>query len=116
MGIRQIMIEGDSMRQEIGETDQGRRIICHQVYIGEGVVGYVYRSRSGNYHIFIADTLSPERQAEILAHELHHIKHESALPTYIIGLDMQHEKFELSANAYASRSAGAILALMSNAN
>lgn len=89
------------MGQVSGFIDLGENIVCHQIPIGEGVSGFVYRSRHNRYHIFISDTLSEEAVAEVLAHEVYHIKNDLPKLHYIIGLDMQHEEFEKRADIFA---------------
>jgi len=101
------------MEQTFGRIDLNDNILYHQVYIGEGVKAFVYLSRKGKYHIFIADTLSPEAQAEVLAHEIYHIKHDMPSGLYIVGLDAQRSTVEANANTAAKRYAPELLALIS---
>jgi len=103
------------MEQTVSRIDLSENIVCHQVYMGEGVKGFVYLSKKGTYHIFIADTLSPEAQSEVLAHEMHHIKHDLPPGHYFIGLDAQGTDFEIKANSSARKSAAAMLNLITSA-
>ncbi len=103
------------MEQTVLKIDLNENISWHQVYLGEGLKGFVYLSRKGVYHIFIADTLSPEAQSEVLAHEIYHIKHDLPSGLYIIGLDVQRTDIEVKANSFAKKSAAAVLALLTSA-
>lgn len=53
------------------------------------VLGLVYRSRKGNYHIIINKNITWEMQQLVLIHELKHVKYDIPRIPYIIGLDMQ---------------------------
>jgi len=103
------------MGQTVSRIDLGENIVCHQVYMGEGVKGFVYLSKKGTYHIFITDTLCPESQAEVLAHEMHHIKHDLPSGHYFIGLDAQGTDIEIKANNAAKRLYADMLALITSA-
>lgn len=62
------------------------------------VHGFVYVSRKGNYHIILNGNLSYEAQCKVFLHEVKHIVNDLPKMDYIIGLDMQHEEFELEAD------------------
>lgn len=62
------------------------------------VWGFVYVCFTGHYHIIINDRLSKNQQESVLAHEIKHIRSDLPNYNYIIGIDMQHSKFEKEAD------------------
>lgn len=78
-------------------------IVVHTLPIGEGVIGFTYKSIRGIFHIFISDSLSLMRASEVLFHELHHIRKDLPFKPYIIGMDMQHCEFEIKASRFGKR-------------
>jgi Zn-dependent peptidase ImmA (M78 family) len=61
----------------------------------------VYRSRSGRYHIWINDYMSPKAKRRTVVHELAHIFKDSPRVPYLVGIDMRREEIELTAEAVA---------------
>lgn len=67
------------------------------------VWGMVYSSCKQNYHVVINNKLTVEKQDEVIAHELEHIKNDFPNNHYIIGIDMQHYDFENRENKDLSK-------------
>lgn len=99
------------MGQVLRFIDPDGNIVCHQVYIGEGVKGFVHRF-SGKYHIFISESLCDKVKAEVLAHEIAHIKKHMPYLGYSIGMDMQRTPLENEADEYAREEAPKLQKLM----
>lgn len=66
--------------------------LCSNIY------GFVYTSRKGKYHIILNGNLSYETQCRTFVHEIKHIISDMPNMGYIIGVDMQHEPFEVDAD------------------
>lgn len=64
------------------------------------VLGFVYVSRKGNYHIILNGNVNYMTQCNVLVHEIKHIIHDLPRMPYIIGIDMQREKFEIDKDTY----------------
>lgn len=75
-------------------------IFCHEVPLGGEVLAFVYRSRKGDYHIFVSLFLSPEARQEVFLHEIHHIVVDMPRTGYIVGLDMYRHEIEISADEF----------------
>jgi hypothetical protein len=60
------------------------------------IYGFVYVSKKGNYHIILNGNINYETQCSVFLHEIKHIIYDIPTIGYIIGLDMQHMKFESS--------------------
>jgi hypothetical protein len=60
------------------------------------IYGFVYVSKKGNYHIILNGNINYETQCSVFLHEIKHIVYDMPIIGYIIGLDMQHEAFELN--------------------
>jgi len=56
--------------------------------------GFVYVSKKSNYHIILNGNINYETQCGVFLHEVNHIVNDLPKMAYIIGIDMQHEKFE----------------------
>lgn len=65
------------------------------------VYGFVYYSSFSNFYIIINKNLTLELQREVFCHEVKHILYDMPQKGYIIGLDMQYEKFEKQADLFA---------------
>lgn len=89
------------MDKEINELIQTKMLMYHIVPLGPGVAGFVYRSRMGRYHIFISSSLNTEAQRRVFFHEAWHVIVDMPQQPFIIGIDMQGEKFELVAEEFA---------------
>lgn len=87
-----------------------RDIKVHSVSLGEGIKGFLYVSKRGVPHVFVNDTLSQEKIAETVAHELYHLQHDKL--SHGIGLDRQHEPSEHRANTFARHNAHLLLGFM----
>ena len=68
--------------------------------LGEGLLGMVYYSRWGHYHIVVNSCLKPEQQEAVFFHELKHIIEDLPGAGYMIGLDMQYCVFEKEADEF----------------
>lgn len=62
------------------------------------VYGFVYVSKKGNYHIILNGNINYETQCKVFIHEVKHIVKDLPEMDYIIGLNMQHERFEREAD------------------
>jgi hypothetical protein len=58
------------------------------------IYGFVYVSKKGNFHIILNGNINYETQCNVFLHEIKHIIYDMPTIGYIIGLDMQHERFE----------------------
>ena len=59
------------------------------------IYGFVYVSKKGNYHIILNGNINYETQCSVFLHEIKHIISDMPIIGYIIGLNMQHEEFEM---------------------
>jgi len=59
------------------------------------VHGIVYFSRKSNYHIILNGSISYETQCKVFLHEVKHIQEHLPKMTYIVGIDMQIQSFEI---------------------
>lgn len=65
------------------------------------ILGFVYRSKKGNYHIVVSCRLDKQKQREVFLHEIKHIIFDFPRKPYIVGLDMQRTKIEMKADRVA---------------
>ncbi len=65
------------------------------------VLGFVYYSRLGNYHLIINGNVNYITQRKVFIHEIKHIVNDMPKVGYIIGLDMEHTSLELEADRLA---------------
>ena len=65
------------------------------------VLGFVYVSRRGNYHLILNGNVNYETQCKTFVHEIKHITYDLPKAGYIIGLDMQHAHLESEADKVA---------------
>jgi hypothetical protein len=63
------------------------------------VLGFVYYSRLGNYHLIINGDYITQRKTFV--HEIKHIVNDMPKVGYIIGLDMERTTFEMEADRIA---------------
>ncbi|MFT9496302.1 hypothetical protein [Anaerosolibacter sp.] len=71
-------------------------------HLSPKVYGFVYVSRQKNYHIVLNGNINYETQCKVFLHEIKHIIKDLPMMNYIIGLDMQHETFEIEADGFMS--------------
>lgn len=64
------------------------------------VHAFVYVSKKNNYHIIMNGNLSSDTQYKVFCHELKHILSDLPSKGYIVGLNMQYENFERSADLF----------------
>lgn len=69
--------------------------------IPTSVLGFVYVSRIGNYHLILNGNANYETQHKTFIHEIKHIIYDLPRTEYIIGLDMQYTGLECRANMIA---------------
>lgn len=69
--------------------------------IPASVLGFVYVSRKGNYHLILNGNANYEAQHKTFIHEIKHIAYDLPRAGYIIGLNMQHTGLECRANMIA---------------
>lgn len=69
--------------------------------ISSNVLGFVYVSRRGIYHLILNGNVNYETQCKTFIHEIKHITYDLPSMEYIIGLDMQHTYFEGEADRVA---------------
>ncbi|NLC45034.1 MAG: hypothetical protein GX783_12245 [Clostridiales bacterium] len=65
------------------------------------VLGFVYVSRRGNYHLILNADVNYETQCRTFVHEIKHIVHDLPSAGYIIGLNMQHSGLEQETDCVA---------------
>ncbi|AYO30844.1 hypothetical protein D2962_09655 [Biomaibacter acetigenes] len=65
------------------------------------VYGFTYVSKKGNYHLALNGNINYETQCKVFIHEIKHIINDIPKEGYIIGLDMQHQTFEIEADKVA---------------
>ncbi|MEY7998654.1 hypothetical protein AB8U03_00310 [Clostridium sp. Mt-5] len=66
------------------------------------ILGFVYLSRRGNYHLLLNGSVNYETQCKVFIHEIKHIADDMPKLAYIIGLDMQYTYIERSADEVAN--------------
>ena len=65
------------------------------------VLGFVYLSRRGYYHLLLNGSVNYETQCKVFIHEIVHITEDMPKLAYRIGLDMQHTYMEQAADEVA---------------
>lgn len=65
------------------------------------VLGFVYYSRRGNYHLVINGNVNSIMQRKTFIHEIKHIINDMPKAGFIIGLDMKYALLELEADKVA---------------
>lgn len=65
------------------------------------VLGFVYYSRAGKYHLIINGNAGYIAQRKVFIHEIKHIIIDMPKIGYIIGLDMMHTPLEIEADKIA---------------
>lgn len=88
------------MEREIRLLVNSGVLMYHIVPIGRGISGFVYRSRKGKYHVFICSSLSPQAQKRVFFHEAWHVIIDMPRFPFIVGIDMQNERFEAEAERF----------------
>lgn len=66
------------------------------------ILGFVYLSRRGNYHLLLNGSVDYETQCKVFIHEIKHIADDMPTLAYMIGLDMQHTYMEQTADEVAN--------------
>ncbi len=69
--------------------------------IPPNILGFVYLSRRGNYHLILNGAINYETQCKVFIHEVKHIVYDMPKIGYMIGLDMQYTYMEKSADKIA---------------
>lgn len=70
-------------------------------HLPSNVLGFVYVSKRGNYHLLLNAVTNYDTQCKTFIHELKHITYDLPESGYIIGLNMQHAYFERDADMLA---------------
>lgn len=65
------------------------------------VLGFVYFSKKGNYHLILNGNINYEAQCKTFVHEIKHISEDMPKIGYIVGLNMQYTYFESEADLLA---------------
>lgn len=65
------------------------------------ILGFVYVSRRGHYHLILNGNVTYETQCKTFIHEIKHITYDMPKIGYIIGLDMQYAEIENEADMVA---------------
>jgi hypothetical protein len=91
--LKALLNENMSFHEVMNAFDIRTRIALN---LPSSIYGFVYVSKKGNYHIILNGNVNYETQCSVFLHELKHIIYDIPTIGYIIGLDMQHEKFEMS--------------------
>ena len=71
--------------------------------VPSSMLGFVYLSRRGNYHLMLNGNVNYQTQCHVFIHEVKHIVEDMPKVCYIIGLDMQHTYKEQSADIVAEQ-------------
>ncbi|WP_039653786.1 hypothetical protein [Clostridium tyrobutyricum] len=74
--------------------------------IPSSLLGFVYVSRRGNYHLILNGSINYKTQCRVFIHEIKHITDDMPNIGYMIGLDMQHTNMEQSADDIADMICG----------
>lgn len=89
------------MESDIRELIRSKMLMYHIVPLGQGLAGFVYRSRKGRYHIFISSSLNEEAQRQVFFHEAWHVIVDMPRMPFVIGIDMQRNRVEVDADSFA---------------
>ncbi|MFZ5686994.1 MAG: hypothetical protein ACOY9Y_02200 [Bacillota bacterium] len=89
------------MHKEIKELLNSKMLLYHIIPLEGSIAGFVYRSRRGRYHIFISSALNHEAQRRVFYHEAWHVIADMPRMPFIVGLNMQGERFEAVAEQQA---------------
>lgn len=65
------------------------------------ILGFVYLSRRGRYHLILNGNVNYETQCKTFVHEIKHIAEDMPKIGYIIGLDSQYSFLESEADVLA---------------
>jgi hypothetical protein len=67
------------------------------------ILGFVYLSRRGNYHLILNGEVNYKTQCKTFIHEIKHIANDMPNMGYMIGLDMEHTSMEKEADNFANK-------------
>lgn len=67
-------------------------------HLSNAVLGMVYKTKRQNYVIVLNGNINYETQCKVFLHEVYHIEEHMPSIGYCIGLDMQHNQFEIDAD------------------
>lgn len=90
--LNTIWNEDISLHEVMSAFDIRTRIAFN---LPSSIYGFVYISKKGHYHLILNGNINYETQCSVFLHEIKHIVYDMPTIGYIIGLDMQHEEFEL---------------------
>lgn len=93
------LIDGNISFHEVMNAYNIRTSIAFN--LESSVLGFVYFSRRGNYHLILNGNVNYETQCKTFVHEIKHITEDMPKMGYMIGLNMQYEYFEDEADMVA---------------
>lgn len=96
--LKSLMDETISFYEVMNAYNIRTSIACN---LPSSILGFVYVSRRGNYHLILNGNINYETQCKTFVHEIKHITYDLPSMGYIIGLDMQHKSFEGEADRVA---------------
>lgn len=98
------LLDGTIPFDDVMNTHNVRTTLSFE--LPSNVLGFVYVSKRGNYHMILNAEVNPETRYRTFVHELKHILCDLPKVGYIIGLDIQHTRLELEADCVAEGLAG----------
>lgn len=96
--LKSLMDETISFYEVMNAYNIRTSIACN---LPSSILGFVYVSRRGNYHLILNGNVNYETQCKTFVHEIKHITYDLPSMGYIIGLDMQHKSLESEADRVA---------------
>lgn len=96
--LKSLLDENISFHEVMNAYNIRTSIACN---IPASILGFVYVSRRGNYHLILNGNVNYETQCKTFVHEIKHITYDLPSMGYIIGLDMQYTYFEDGADMVA---------------
>ncbi len=93
------LIDGNISFHEVMNAYNIRTFIAFN--LESSILGFVYLSRRGNYHLILNGNVNYETQCKTFVHEIKHISEDMPKIGYMIGLDMQYTHFENEADVMA---------------
>jgi len=93
------LIDGTISFADVMNAYNVKTTLTHQ--LPNNILGFVYVSRRGNYHLILNANVNFETQCKTFFHEINHIVQDLPKAGYIIGLDMHHSSLELEADYVA---------------
>lgn len=98
------LVDGTISFADVMNAYNVKSTLCKE--LPPNVLGFVYVSRRGNYHLVLNANTSHETQCRTFIHEIKHIICDLPKVGYIIGLDLQHTRLEQETDLIAECLAG----------